>query len=234
MPVKRPPLVNEEIYHLVLRGVGEQRIFEDVDDYYRGIFSLFEFNTNNPVEIGIRRRKRKIQKAKGEQFSDVRDKLIEILQFCFMPNHLHLLVKQIKDMGITDFMRKFGAGYATYFNKKYQRKGHLFQGRFYAVHVKNDTQLKTVFVYIHANPISLVEPNWKEEGIKNPQRIIKFLENYKWSSYQDYLGKNNFPSVTERDFLLDIMGGVKGCKSFVDSWVEYKKELKDWSLVGIE
>jgi len=234
MPVKRPPLVNNEIYHVVLRGVGNDLIFKDIDDYYRGIFSLFEFNTSKPVEIGIRRRKRKIQKAKGEQFSDARDKLVEVLQFCFMPNHIHLLLKQIKDRGITDFMRKFGTGFAVYFNKKYQRKGHLFQGRFYAVHIKNESQLRTVFVYIHTNPISLVEPNWKVQGIENPQKVTKFLEEYKWSSYQDYLGKSNFSSVTERNFLLETMGGTKECKRFVNDWIQHKKELRYWSEVGIE
>ena len=234
MPIKRPPLVNDEIYHVVLRGVGDSLIFKDIDDYYRGIFSLFEFNTSKPVEIRTRRRKRKIQKLKGEQFSDERDKLVEVLQFCFMPNHIHLLLKQIKDTGITDFMRKFGAGFATYFNKRYQRKGHLFQARFYAVHIKNEQQLKTVFVYIHANPISLVEENWKEGGIENPKKVIKFLDEYKWSSYLDYLGKSNFSSVTERDFLSEIMGGTKECKRFVDDWVQHKKNLKYWREVGIE
>ena len=234
MPIKRPPLVDSEIYHIVIRGVGDQVIFKDVHDYYRGIFSLFEFNNSKPVEVAIQRRKRRLQKSRGEQFSDTRDPLVEILQFCFMPNHIHILVRQLGERGITDFMRKLGAGYAAYFNKKYQRKGHLFQGRFYAVHIKNDDQLRTVFVYIHSNPISLVAPNWKEVGIKNPGKVKKFLENYKWSSYQDYSGEENFPSLTKREFLLDVMGGIKGCRNFVNAWVEHKKDLADWSVVGIE
>lgn len=93
-------------------------------------------------------------------------------------------------------MMKFGAGYGGYFNRKYHRKGHVFQQRFSAVHIEGEEQLKTVFVYIHTNPISLIEPNWKEKGIEEPEKVIEFLENYKWSSYQDYIGKKNFPSVT--------------------------------------
>ena len=234
MPIKRPPLVNNEIYHLVIRGVGDERIFKDINDYYRGIFSLFEFNNRNPVEISDRRRKRKLQKSKGEQFSDTRDRLVDILQFCFMPNHIHLLVRQIADMGITNFMRKLGAGYAAYFNKKYQRKGHLFQGRFYAVHIKNGEQLQTVFVYIHANPVSLIEPNWKENGIRDSRKAIRFLKDYKWSSHQDYIGHNNFPSVTERSLLLGIFGGNEGCGSYMNDWIEYKRKLNHWDVVGIE
>ncbi|MEW5805150.1 MAG: transposase [Patescibacteria group bacterium] len=218
----------------MLRGTGEELIFKDQDDYYRGIFSIFEFNTTKPVEIAIQRRKRKIQKNKGEQFSDDRDLLVEILAFCFMPNHIHLLLYQKKDGGITNFMRKFGAGYASYFNKRHKRKGHLFQGRFRAVHIQDESQLRTVFVYIHCNPLSLIEPSWKEKGIKQTIKSTEFLENFKWSSYQDYIGKNNFPSVTQKDFLVNAILGKGGGRNLVRNWIRYKKDLVDWYEVGIE
>ena len=234
MPVKRPPLVNNEIYHIVVRGVGDSLIFKDKDDYYRGIFSLYEFNTTDPVEIRERRKIRKVQKASGGQASDARKLLVEVLAFCFMPNHIHLLLRQLKDKGITQFMRKVGTGYATYFNERYNRKGHLFQSRFRAVHIKTEDQLRTVFVYTHTNSISLIEPKWKEKGIENPKKVIEFLENFKWSSYPDYIGKKNFPSVTEREFLLEVMGGEEGCRKFVEDWVKYKKEIKDFSDIELE
>lgn len=235
MPIKRPQLVNGEIYHIVIRGVGDSLIFKNNDDYYRAIFSLFEFNDLGSVLIRERRRARiEAKKIGKEDFSANRDMLVDIFAFYFMPNHIHLLLKQVKDGGITKFMRKFGTGYATYFNKKYNRKGHLFQSRFHAVHIKTNEQLKTVFVYIHTNGISLIEPKWKELGIKDSKRVIKFLENYKWSSYPDYIGKKNFPSVTERDFILKVMGGKDCCRKFVNSWVKYKKELRDWGRISID
>jgi len=235
MSLKRPKLVNNEIYHIVVRGTGDSLIFKNEDDYYRAIFSLYEFNTTVLIEIRKQREKRKTAKRSGGQTSaDTRELLVEILAFWFMPNHIHLLLKQIRNNGITQFMQKLGTGYAAYFNKKYNRKGHLFQGRFRAVHIKNNEQLKTVFVYIHTNGVSLIEPKWKERGIKNPQKVIKFLESYKWSSYPDYIGKKNFPSVTKRDFLLKVMGEEKGCKKFVENWIKYKKELRDLNEIGIE
>lgn len=248
--MRKEKFVTGEIYHIVTRGVGDTEIFRDIDDHYRGIFSLYEFNTNKSVEIRERRQHRRALKAalkkaearggaNGSQTSvavavaDEREILVEILAFCFVPNHIHLLLRQVADNGIVRFMQKAGTGYAKYFNKKYERKGHLF-GRFHAVHIRDEIQLKTVFVYIHCNSLSLIEPGWKEKGIKNPKEAIKFLENYKWSSYPDYLGKKNFPSVTERDFLTNIMGGEDGCRNWVESWVRYKKELKDWYKLGIE
>jgi putative transposase len=230
MAIKRPQLVNDEIYHIIIRGVGDTKIFKEQNDYYRMIFSLYEFNTTKPIEIRNKRKEARERKY-GEQFSvsfegnDDRDLLVEVLAFCFMPNHVHLLLRQIKKDGISCFMRKVGAGYGGYFNRRYNRRGHLFQNRFQAVHIKTNDQLQTVFVYIHANPISLVEPKWKEAGVKNTIKAIKFIENYKWSSYLDYLDKKNFPSLTDRKFLEDIMGKNEKCKKFVNDWIKYKNEL---------
>ncbi len=235
MTLKRPPLINKEIYHIILRGVGDAEIFKDESDYYRGIFSIYEFNTAKPIEIRLQREKRQTTKKHGGQTSDTRDCLVDVLAFCFMPNHIHLLVKQLKNNGTTQFMRKVGTGYATYFNKKYNRKGHLFQSRFRAVQIKDDNQLKIVFAYIHTNPTSFIEPRWKEKGIQDPKKVIEFLENYKWSSYIDYIGKKNFPSVTERKFLLENLGGALGCKEFVDNvWINHKSKTEDSTDLFLE
>lgn len=236
MPYRKEELINEEVYHVILRGLDDSLIFKDNDDYYRGIFSIYEFNNSIPVEIWLRRKKRKKEKELGDPFSQQvkRDLLVDILAFCFMPNHMHLLLKQVSDNGITKFMRKVGAGYGGYFNRKYQRKGYVFQNRFLSVHVRDDNQLKVVFNYINANPISLIEPNFKEMGIHYPGEAIEFVEKYKWSSYQDYLDIKNFPSVTEREFMNNIIGGAIGCKEMLKDWVTYKKELTEFSNLFLE
>ncbi len=249
MSIRREQLVNNEIYHIVQRRIGNELIFKDINDYYRGIFSIYEFNNIKPVEIWKRRReinltKKKIREtieAKGGRrtspyISDERDKLVEILAFCFMPNHIHLLLKQVKDEGITKFMRKVGTGYAKYFKERYDLKGtgYFFQGRFVSVPIKDDNQLKIVFIYIHTNPISLIEPKWKEIGIKEPDKAIKFIEDFKWSSYQDCIGKKNFPSVIEKEFMLREMGGEEECKRFVDDWIKHKGRIKDFSEIALE
>ena len=241
MPYRSEQFVRGEIYHIVLRGIDDNLIFKDIDDYYRGIFSVYEFNNSQSTEIRERRRARALfkkahKKVSGDPISanDKRERLVDVLSFCFMPNHIHLLLKQLKGDGITKFMQKVGVGYGGYFNRKYNRKGYVFQNRFLAVHIKDDNQLKTVFVYIHTNPTAIVEPGWKEKGIKNPKKTIKFLEDYKWSSYQDYIGKNNFPSVTERGFLLEIMGGSNGCQNAVIDWIKYKKGIKGFNKSVLE
>lgn len=212
-------------------------IFKNVDDYYRGIFSIYEFNNANMVSILRRREERKAEKIKeavrgltpygSGLYIDKRDKFVEVVAFCFMPNHIHLLIKQLKENGISDFMQKVGGGYATYFNRKYKRKGHLFNN-FKPVHIESDNQLKNVLTYIHANPIALIEPGFKEKGVKNPEKIKKFLENYKWSSYQDYLGIKNFHYVTERGFIMEIINWLDGCKAEIDNYLMHKKDINEF------
>jgi len=234
MPYRKQKFESGEKYHLILRALDDNLIFKDTDDYFRVIFCLYEFNNLKPVNISIRRRDRAVEKRREKPIevglrtifeNDKRDKLVNVLSFCFMPNHIHLLVEQIKDNGISKFMQKVGTGLAKYFNKKYQRKGHVFQDTFKSVHIEDDNQLMTVFNYIHVNPLSLIEPGWKEKGIKNVKVVIKFLENYKWSSYQDYIGRKNFPSVTDRDFLSEAMEEAGGCKNAIKNWLEYKKDI---------
>lgn len=235
MPRRKEQFENGRIYHVVSRAIDDNLIFKDTNDYYRGIFSIYEFNNANSVTIQKKREARASFKKKSRgrastisvEFVDERDKLVEILAFCFMPNHIHLLLRPIKKDGLSKFMAKFGSGYGRYFNQKYQRKGYVFQNRFKSVHIKSDGQAVVVASYIFTNPVALIEPGWKERGIRSHsiKEVVKFLENYKWSSYQDYIGVKNFPSVTQREFLLGVMNGEQGCRDAVKIWIEYKKDI---------
>lgn len=235
MARKTTPLVNGEIYHIIVRGIDGQNIFRDKSDYYRAIHDLFEFNDEESTIWQFRRSftsnnqfgdgPRTIAKNEGEKKK--RKFLLEILCFCLMPNHIHLLLRQLKNEGISRFMRKFGTGYVGYFNKKYNRQGYLFQSRFKRILIKDDEQLRKIFVYIHTNPAALVDSFWKEGGIKKSEMVIDFIENYKWSSYSDYLGKKNFPSVTNRDLFNSMMTSTEW-KKFVDEWVNFKTEDFNW------
>lgn len=139
-----------------------------------------------------------------------------------MPNHFHLLLRQLVDGGISLFMRKLG-GYPLYFNKKYNREGPLFQGRFKAVNIKTDAQSTAVVSYIHLNCIELAEPKWKEK-IFNPLAAIKFLESYRWSSYLDYIEIKNFPSVINKNFLTEVIGEPKEFKKMTEEDILNKAE----------
>ena len=226
-----------------MRALDDNLIFKDTDDYFRGIFSVYEFNNANSVEIWRRRRDRITEKNKEKLWDigsptilDGRNKFVEVLAFCFMPNHIHLLVRQIKDGGVSKFMQKIGIGLSKYFNKKYKRKGHVFQDAFNSVHIENDNQFMATVSYIFTNPIALIEPKWKESGIRNhsAKEVVDFLEKYKWSSYQDSIEIKNFSSVTQREFLLEMMGGTKGLKEVIKDWIGQKKDTAKYKELFLE
>ncbi len=202
---------NNSIYHICNRGVEKREIFLDDKDYYRFIHDLYEFNDQRPAENTYYRNLYET----GTQRN--RSLLVEILAFCLMPNHFHLLLKQLADNGISIFMNKLG-GYSTYFNKKYERIGSLFQGRFRAIRIERQEHFIYIPYYIHLNPLDLVESEWREGRIKNLNKAVSFLYSYRWSSYLDYTGKKNFPSIIQKNLLLNSL----------ESQENYKKETLEW------
>ena len=226
---QRLQFFNGEFYHIVNRAIEGKNLFRQIADYFRFIFCLYELNDKNMVRMSFRINQRKNRKDKrGQAPSNFREPLVEILAVCLMPTHHHLVVRQLVDSGISLFMKKLGDSYVGYFNKRYKRKGRgsIFQGHFKAVHIKTQNQFMNVICYVFTNPVELLEKNWKEEGVKNPQKAIKHIEFYKWSSYPDCIGKKNFPSVTKREFLLEVFGGPENLKQSVEGWILYKARLK--------
>jgi len=207
-----------ELYHTLNRGVDRREIFLDDQDRFRFIHDLFEFNDQQPAGLTVRSfdynmldlRSPTIGSDDKKAVKKVRELLVEIHAFCIMKNHYHLLLSPLVEDGIVQFMRKVNIGYAKYFNKKYARTGALFEGRYKSVLVENETHFAHLPFYIHLNPLDFSMPEWREWKIDNLAQAQKFLQDYHWSSHLDYLGKKNFPSVTQREFLtkyFDSEGG---------------------------
>lgn len=213
-----------EILHVLNRGVDKRKIFLDDKDYLRFIHDLYEFNdgnwvTNNfhainfsaghPIDIASRyivKRERKL--------------LVDIHAFALMPNHYHLLLSSRTNNGISKFMQKLNMGYAKYFNQKNERTGALFEGRYRSVAVIKENHLLHLPYYIHLNPLDLVAPEWRNRRMDKPDRAIRFLENYRWSSFLDYTGKKNFPSVISQSFLSKILGSTRRYKTETANWIK--------------
>ena len=245
MPNTKREFANGEIYHIFNRGVEKRTVFMDDSDYYRFIFSLYECNDATSVRVGLRIIERRQSSARSHlaslqgatlQNSEARKRepLVEAVAFTLMPNHYHLILRQLVEGGISLFMKKIGNAYTGYFNERHNRKrmGALFQGRFKSVHIADDDQFLHLAEYVFSNPVELVEPNWKLAGAQDPAAAIEYLNNYKWSSYPDSIGNKNFPSVTERDFLWKVFSGSsnrqKGMdrvKEYTEAWIKNKNYL---------
>ena len=147
-----------------------------------------------------------------------------------MDNHFHMIIRQKAENGITEFMRKLGTGYTNYFNQKYERNGALFQGKFKSVCIKNNTHLMYLPIYIHLNPLDFKFKEWREGKIKDYKGAIDFLDSYRWSSYMDYTGKKNFPSIIRKDFLLSRLGTEEKNKKEIIGWI---KNFDQSQIIGV-
>ncbi|MEK7154424.1 MAG: transposase [Patescibacteria group bacterium] len=214
-----------EIYHTLNRGVDKREIFMDDQDRFRFVHDLYAFNDADLINANYW----DFKKANDSGFNVIarrsiekkrRKMLVNIHAFCLMPNHYHLLLSPKIEGGIPKFMKKLNMGYARYFNERYKRKGALFEGRYKSIPVMNDKHFGFIPQYIHFNPLDLVSPEWRENRLVDCQKAINFLGSYRWSSYLDYIGKKNFPSVTNRRFILDCLGGTEQYKSNTKKYLE--------------
>lgn len=230
MTYRKVPLVSGEYFHVYNRGNSKQPIFLDDDDRDRFIKLLYLQNTSKNIKFRediIRNKINALDFDKG-------DNIISIGAWVLMPNHFHLYLTlprsglgKIEDayaMGISYFLRKVCTSYAMYFNKKYDRTGSLFEGRFKAVHIEDDIQAKYLFSYIHLNPIKLIDPKWKEEGIKDKKTTLEFLEKYKWSSYLDYKGiKRKESKILDRDSFINYFSDIESFNKEIFDWINFHK-----------
>jgi len=191
MGYRKTPLIEGEYYHVYNRGNSKQNIFLDNEDRDRFVKLLYFCNS----ERGVNFRDDIVDKAIDVWDFNRERAIVSIGAWVLMPNHFHIYVtsKSLPEDGprgdestITEFMRKLSTGYSSYFNKKYNRTGSLFEGRFKATHVSGDIHAKYLFSYIHLNPVKLIDAKWKDNGIKNIPHAVKYLEGYQWSSYKDH------------------------------------------------
>ncbi len=215
--------MNEEIYHVFNRGIAAQPTFSDKRDYMRALETLFFYQNENPPV-----RYAKFLTLSRQQRSEILDKmaerkhlLVEIIAYCLMPNHFHLMLKQQADNGISKFMANFSNSYTRYFNTKYKRYGPLYQGKFKAIRVETDEQLFHLSRYIHLNPYS-----------SYVVKTIEDLENYPFSSFPEYLGKavNNYCA---KEIILDNFK-KSSYQKFVFDQADYQRGLEEIKHLTLE
>lgn len=152
MTKRKEPLVTGEIYHIYNRGAGKQDIYEDDLDSWRFIQSMIAFNTSEAVEFysdfpnkGLGVNLEQLEQGKS---------YVEILAYALNPNHFHMVVRQLQDGGISEYMRKLSGGFTSHMNRKYEHhSGALFQGTFKSRLISNNEQLQYILAYVHGNDL---------------------------------------------------------------------------------
>lgn len=211
MQKRKDPLEIGEFYHIYSRSIAGYRIFNDESDFDRMYelfklyrYSNFDFKYSRFCNLSI-----EDQANIERNLVNENNILIEIVAYCIMPTHIHLLLKQEMDCGISKFMARVLNGYSRYFNTKHLRAGPLWAGRFKNVLVKSDEQLLHLSRYIHLNPTSA--------------GLVKEPEDWQFSSYGEYLGDPsnglcNFKNLFE-------MFSAEDYKKFVSDRKTYQREI---------
>jgi len=220
MPGRLVPLVTDEIYHVFNKGIASQSVFTNKSDYQRGEDSLLYYkHTNPPVKYS-----RLFSLHKDDrndllkQLEKEKNNLIDLITYCFMPNHFHLLLKQLVDNGISQYLSNFTNSYTRYFNTKYERSGPIFQGKFKAVHVESNEQLLHVSRYIHLNPYS--------------SSIVSSIEQLKAYPHSSLTKLST--SKVESSLITDQFKNIDEYYKFVIDNADYQKQLQTIKKLTLE
>ncbi len=191
----------------------------DSQDYARFVHDLYEFNDTAPALEFSHALARSRSSNVGRRTSYIRKRLIDIHGWKLVANHFHLLISERVENGLSLFLRKL-SGYARYFNERHERRGTLFQGRTKKILIENEAHFLYILHYVHLNALDNLPgfTDWRERDkgrIRNVEKALKHLQDDRWSSYRDYCGMPNFPSVLTKTLFEDQPG-------------EYESALKEY------
>ena len=176
---RKPRIEIPGYYHIINRGVEQREVFKTVEDF--------------------------------EQFEELmcfyaKSHCITIHNYCLMSNHYHLLI-EIKQENLSKFMRQLNMNYSIYFNKKYKRSGHLWQGRFKSWYVTDEAYLYTLILYIEQNPLKA--------------NMVQKLESYPFSSYRYFVNPKQLPECLKKSWIVThYQDNVEEIKAFLNSSVD--------------
>jgi putative transposase len=220
-----------ELYHVLNRGIDGRRLFLDSQDYARFVHNLYEFNDTRPADNLHRLFDSKMKDIGSLSFKRAREKLVEIQGWVLMKDHYHLLISELIEGGLIKFITKVNIGYAKYYNERYTRHGHLFQGKTKKILIEHEAHFLYILHYLHLNQLDYLAGASKcrdrdKDSIKNLEDALRYLDKYRWSSYLDYCHKKNFPSLLTKDLLENVFSDYK------ETIEDYLKDIEALSTSG--
>ena len=216
--MRKEPFEVGDYLHVYNCGNRKMTIFQKESDYWRFLKSLRYFNNQDSQENVFRELDFLIKSGGGKNFEwskswPAQKPLVKILAYCLMPNHFHLLLKEIIKGGVTGFMRKLGTGFTNYVNIKYGETGRVFQGSYKSKTLTDVRYLQYLDAYIQAlNPFELY-PGGIEKSLKEFDKAFEFALNYPFSSLDESFEKRKI-FVIERDVLEELFTNLKIYKEF--------------------
>lgn len=213
MQYRKDPLAVGETYHIYSRSISALTIFERISEYRRMREAIQYYQHGKPpIRLAWKGRRKSETAPSPAKLSKTgnRPKLVQIICYCLMPTHIHLILRQLVERGISSYMALILNSYSRYFNTKNHRKGPLWEGRFRDVRITSDEQLLHLTRYIHLNPVT--------------EYLVEAPEEWEFSSYREYVSTVDSP-ICEYGGLLSIESARY--KLFVEDRVDYQRRLGD-------
>lgn len=209
-----------EYYHIYNRGTEKRNIFNSDYDRNRFLGLLYLCNNTESVHISNYQGSTLIDWLRLSRLKTI----VDIGAYCLMPNHFHLLLREKSESGVGLFMQKISTAYTMYFNKKNDRTGSLFAGRYKAKHADRDEYLKYLISYIHLNPVKMINSKWKESGVQDIRKAKSFLEQYTFSSYFEFTKTKNRPEsvIIDKQSLPEYFLIKNSFDETLKEWLTYK------------
>lgn len=221
MSARKKNFASGEFFHIYNRGVDKRIIFADRYDVQRFFQSMVEFNAVDPIGSLYENSFLKL----GGETPKSGERLVNIIAYCLNPNHFHLILEQVTDGGISEFMKRLSGGYTGYFNKKHERSGSLFQGVFKDVHIDSNEYLLHVSAYVNLND------RVHQLGGETPKLVESM------TSWGEYLDKK-VRGICDKGIVLEQFKNIDEYEEFalssLDSILKRKEELKDFDRFSLE
>lgn len=221
---RKNPLVNGQVYHIFNRSIAEYKIFNDTKDYQRLLYLINFFQLKElPCKFANFINSKQVQQNGFLNYLNSITKddenLVQLIAYCFMPTHIHLVLKQLSTDGISTFMSNVLNSYSRYFNTRHKRKGPLWESKFQNVLVNKDEQLLHLTRYIHLNPVTA--------------KIVDKPEDWSYSSYKEYIRETNDNEIIcNYADLLEIK--TSEYKKFTTGRIPYQRELAILKKITID
>lgn len=210
--MRKDLLVTGEIYHIFTKSIADYRIFNNDDEFERMLQLIKYYQIENDLRLSYFLNSSLVQKKGFNNAFNIilrdKDKLVQIIAYCLMPTHIHLILKQLAEDGISNYMSNILNGYTRYFNTIHKRKGPLWESRFRSVLVEDDEQLNHLIRYLHLNPTTA--------------NLVKKPEDWAFSSYLEYLSEvNDVAAICH----FDDIPVPSNYRKFMNDQISYQREL---------
>jgi putative transposase len=201
--------MENEFYLLSGRGLGGSGLFLEESDYDRFLFLILHFQSPTQIYnitycVSAFTKKQRFGVGESKLNKILKNRQLQLLSFALMPGHYHLLIRNVERHSVSAYMQRVLMAYGKYFNSKYKKIGHVFDGPYRSVHLTGSKDLLEASSHIHKNPMELAETNFA-------------YEDYPYSSCQDYISQNRWGDLLKTEIILKHFKDAQGYMNYLQS-----------------